>query len=269
MDFTEVKTVKILLHGSSGRMGREVSRLIAKNQACGDDVSIVCGVDPTPLETSGTYPLYPSLEEVPKSLKMDIIIDFSHHSAVAALLDFGLSRQIPLVICTSGFTDKEEEMIAKASPKIPVLKSANMSLGINLLLSLVARAAQVLSDDFDIEIVERHHNQKIDSPSGTALMIAKAINTSLGNRMRYVYGRHGREAKVSKRKTDEIGIHALRGGAIVGEHEVIFAGQEEVFEIKHSALSRNVFAHGAIKAAKFLMGRNPGLYNMKDVVEAI
>ncbi|MGI6627975.1 MAG: 4-hydroxy-tetrahydrodipicolinate reductase [Bacillota bacterium] len=277
--------VKILLHGCNGRMGQVMTRIITEFQqresvqvAPGtgstndshktSELKIICGVDLDPNKIENSYPVYPSLDQVPAGKNPDILIDFSHHNCIAGLLDFGIARQTPLVICTTGYTAGEQQLIKEASHKVPVLMSANMSLGINLLLALVAKAATVLGESFDIEIVEKHHNQKVDSPSGTAMMIAEAINTSLGHGMEYIYGRHGRDAKVSKRKKNEIGIHAVRGGAIVGEHDIIFAGQGEVIEIRHSALSRDVFAYGAIKAARFLAGKESGLYSMKDVVEA-
>ncbi len=276
--------MKILLHGCNGRMGQVITRLVAEShmrqefsdaepsvgyrESTAPSLEIVCGVDLNPQKSENTYPVYASLSKTPADVQVDIVIDFSHHSAIEALLDFGISRRIPLVICTTGFTGQEQQMISRASEKIPVFMSANMALGINVLLSLVSQAARVLGSLFDIEIVEKHHNQKVDSPSGTAIMIADTINASLNNSMDYVYGRYGRDANVSKRKKNEIGIHAVRGGAIVGEHNVIFAGQGEVIEIKHSALSRDVFAHGTIQAAKFLAGKSPGLYSMKDVVES-
>ncbi len=272
--------MRILLHGCNGRMGQVITRLVAEYQnpesldsdqttesqgALGLD--IICGVDLNPHKFNNSYPVCQSLDEVPADIKPDVLIDFSHHSSIAKLLDFGTTRQAPLVICTTGFTAGEQQMIKKASEKVPVLMSANMSLGINLLLTLVEKAAPVLKG-FDIEIVEKHHNQKLDSPSGTAMMIAEAINASLGNGMEYTYGRHGRDVNISKRKKNEIGIHAVRGGAIVGEHDVIFAGQGEVIEIRHAALSRNVFAYGTLQAAKFLAGRSPGFYSMEDVIES-
>ncbi len=275
--------MKILLHGCNGRMGQVISKLVLKShkheeplnselshnsrKSTASGLEIVCGVDLNPHKFENSYSVYPSLSKIPTDVNFDVIIDFSHHSSIESLLDFGTARQTPCVICTTGFTGQEQQMISDASQKTPVLMSANMSLGINLLLALVAQASQVLGNLFDIEIVEKHHNQKIDAPSGTAIMIADAINASLDHSMDYVYGRYGRDANVSKRKENEIGIHAIRGGAIVGEHSVIFAGQGEVIEIKHSALSRDVFAYGAIEAARFLIDKGPGLYSMKDVVE--
>lgn len=225
------------------------------------DVEIVCGVDIQPEKAQNKYPVYTTLSAVNE--EPDVLIDFSHHSCLGDILRFGISRKVPLVICTTGFTPEQRQEMIRASEEVPILSSANMSLGINLILSIVEQAARVLKDGFDIEIIEKHHNQKLDSPSGTALMIADAINACLGGKMEYVYGRR---SKTNKRQKHEIGIHAVRGGAIVGEHNIIFAGQGEVIEISHQALSRDVFAYGALAAARFLIGKGPGLYTMKDVV---
>jgi 4-hydroxy-tetrahydrodipicolinate reductase len=250
--------MKVLLHGCNGKMGRVMTRILAETP----DMEIVCGVDIDPDKAANAYPVYASLAECRET--SDMLMDFSHHTTLDGLLAFGISRNMPLVICTTGFTTEEKRRMAEASKKIPVLNSPNMALGVNLLLSLVKQAAEALNDEFDVEIVEKHHNQKVDSPSGTALMIADAINSALDGSMQYVYGRH---SKTGKRQKQEIGIHAVRGGAIVGEHDVIFAGQGEVLEINHSVLSRDVFAYGTIRAARFLIGKGPGLYSMKDVIE--
>ena len=252
--------MKVLLHGCNGKMGRVMTRVLAET----GDMEVVCGVDISPDKADNTYPVYASLAEVKES--PDILIDFSHRSTLDGLLAFGISRNLPLVICTTGFSAEEKQKMADAAKRIPILNSPNMSLGVNLLLSLVTKAAQALRDDFDVEIVERHHNQKADSPSGTAEMIADAVNAARGGEMQYIYGRH---SKTEKRRKREIGIHAVRGGAIVGDHDVIFAGQGEILEIKHSALSRDVFAYGTVSAARFLVGKGPGLYSMKDVVEGM
>ncbi len=269
--------MKVLLHGCNGKMGRVMTRVLSSER----DIAIVCGVDMRPLEMtrepvsispdqrSGHYPVYASLEHVKDN--PDIVIDFSHHTCLGALLAFGTARAIPLVICTTGFEPEEKQRMVEASKTVPILHSANMSLGINLLVSLISQAASALYNTFDIEIVEKHHNQKVDSPSGTALLIADTIKESLDTNFEgespisYVYGRH---SKTDKRQKTEIGIHAIRGGTMVGEHNVIFAGPGEVLEISHSALSRDVFAYGAVKAARFLIAQKPGLYNMKDVVRA-
>lgn len=257
--------MKILLHGCNGRMGRVITRLVEESQV--PEMQVVCGVDMNPGKLDNTYPVFPSLKEVPADIRPDVVIDFSHPSSVVNLLDFGLSRHVPLVIGTSGIAPEQRQKISDAAQKIPVLMSANMSLGISLVLSLVAQAAQVLGKSFDIEIVEKHHSQKIDAPSGTAVMIADAINAALGNSMDYVYGRRGDDESL-KRKPNQIGIHAVRGGTIVGEHDAIFAGPGEVVEIRHAALSRDIFGYGALEAARFLPGKPPELYSMKDVIES-
>lgn len=249
--------MKVLLHGCNGRMGQVLTRIISESK----DMTVSCGVDKNPERVKNSYPVFSSLSEV--NVDADVVIDFSYHTCIHDLLSFGKDKNIPLVICTTGFTPEEKEAIMDASKSIPIFNSSNMSLGVNLLISLVKQAAPLLYGDFDIEIIEKHHNQKLDSPSGTALMIADAINESLENKMEYIYGRH---SKTDKRTTDEIGLHAIRGGSIVGEHQVIFAGAGEVIEVNHNALSRDVFAHGAVKAAKFMVGKAAGFYNMKDML---
>ena len=191
--------MKILLHGCNGRMGRVITRLVEESQV--PEMQVVCGVDMNPGKLDNTYPVFPSLKEVPADIRPDVVIDFSHPSSVVNLLDFGLSRHVPLVIGTSGIAPEQRQKISDAAQKIPVLMSANMSLGISLVLSLVAQAAQVLGKSFDIEIVEKHHSQKIDAPSGTAVMIADAINAALGNSMDYVYGRRGDDESQSASQT--------------------------------------------------------------------
>jgi 4-hydroxy-tetrahydrodipicolinate reductase len=250
--------MKILLHGCNGRMGQVLTRIISDSP----DMEVICGVDQVPDRIKNDYPVYGNLKDVQE--QPDILIDFSNHNCLESLLQYGTGKKVPLVICTTGFTAEEKQRMSEAAKGVPILNSANMSLGVNLILSLVSQAALLLSDSFDIEIIEKHHNQKLDSPSGTALMIADAMNHALDDSMEYTYGRH---SKTEKRDKKEIGIHAVRGGAIVGEHDVIFAGQGEIIEISHSALSRDVFAYGAIKAAKFLVDKEPGLYSMKNVIE--
>lgn len=250
--------MKVLLHGCNGKMGQVLTRIISQME----DIKIICGVDREPNKTNNPYPVYDSLSKVQEDV--DVLVDFSNHLALDSILEFGLSKNVPLVICTTGFSPEEKEKMKKASEKIPILNSANMSIGINLITNLLKNIAPILYRDFDIEIIEKHHNQKLDSPSGTALMLADAINSSLQGSLEYVYGRH---SKTDKRKKQELGIHAIRGGAIVGEHSVIFAGAGEIIEINHSALSRDVFAYGAIRAAKFLVGQKPNFYTMNDVLK--
>lgn len=250
--------MKILLHGCNGRMGQVLSRLIGE----ASDMEVTCGVDTNPDKIKNSYPVYSSLSEVNEHV--DLLIDFSNHSSIGSILEFGLKKNMPLIICTTGFTPEEKNMMVDASKSIPVFNSANMSIGVNVLISLVKQAARALEEGFDIEIIEKHHNQKLDSPSGTALMIADAINGSLTEKSEYVYGRH---SKTQKREKKEIGIHAIRGGAIVGEHQVIFAGGGEVIEVNHNALSRDVFGYGALAAARFMSGKGPGMYDMYDVLK--
>jgi len=221
---------------------------------------IVAGVDTAVKEDAG-YPVYTEPGQVKE--KVDIIIDFSHPSALEGILKYAVEKSLPIVIATTGHSDAQKDLIINASKSIPVLLSANMSLGINLILDLAKRAAKMLQGTFDIEIIEKHHNQKIDAPSGTALAIADSINSAIpGKEMKYVYDRHSAR---QKRTTDEIGIHSIRGGTIPGEHSIIFAGNDEVIEIKHTAISRDLFAEGAVKAAAFLYGKPPGFYKMQDI----
>ena len=245
--------LNILLCGCGGRMGAAVAAAAA---AAGD--RIVAGVDVNPA-AAAPYPIFTSPEEF--TGHADVMIDFSHHSALTGLLAYATRTGTPVVVCTTGHTDEEMEMMKKASEKVAVFFSRNMSLGINLLISLCRRAAATLGADFDIEIIEKHHNQKLDAPSGTALMIADALCEN--EEHPYVYDRH---AVRKKRERGEIGLHAVRGGNIVGEHEVMFCGQNEIVTLSHSAASREVFASGALRAARFMQGKGPGFYNMDDVI---
>ena len=250
--------LNILLCGCGGRMGAAVA---AAAEAAGD--RIVAGVDINPAATS-PYPVFTSPDEFVG--KADVIVDFSHHSALGALLAYATKTGTPLVVCTTGHTEEELAAMKAASEKVAVFFSRNMSLGINLLISLCRRAAATLGDDFDIEIIEKHHNRKLDAPSGTALMIADAITEGEREAHPYVYDRH---AERRQRARGEIGLLAVRGGTIVGEHEVMFCGKDEVITLSHSASSREVFATGAIRAAHFLSGKPAGFYNMDDVVSAL
>jgi 4-hydroxy-tetrahydrodipicolinate reductase len=245
----------IIISGCNGTMGGVVSDCAAKR----DDCKVLAGIDVRKAERP--YPVYSELTGI--DFHADVIIDFSHPSLLAPLLAYGEQTGTPLVLCTTGYDPDQVAALEKTSQKIPVFYSRNMSLGINLLLELAKKAAQVLGSDFDIEIIEKHHNQKIDAPSGTALMIADSISKEAAQEMNYVYDRHSQRKKRSK---EEIGIHSIRGGTIVGEHEVIFAGPHEVITISHSAQSKEVFAQGAIKAAVFLARKPKGLYNMADLL---
>lgn len=249
---------KILLHGCNGRMGRMITELV-RNDA---DAEIVAGVD-SYTGVANDYPVYDSIEKCDSDA--DVVIDFSNAGAVDALLDHCVEKKVPVVLCTTGLSEAQLAKVQEASGKTAILKSANMSLGINLLLKLLKDAAKVLGNaGYDIELVERHHNQKLDAPSGTALALADSVNEALNGEYHYVYDR---SQVRQKRDEKEIGISAVRGGTIVGEHEVIFAGTDEVIEFKHSAYSRNVFAKGAVEAAKFLAGKEPGMYDMSDVIQ--
>lgn len=250
--------MNVLLHGCNGRMGQVITRLVAETSG----ISIICGVDSDVRKFENSYQVYSSLMEVTEAV--DILIDFSNHSSLESVLNYGLKNNVGLVLCTTGYTIDEKTSMLSASKIIPIFNSGNMSIGINLILSLAKQAATKLYNDFDIEIIEKHHNQKLDAPSGTALMLADGINLVLDNNMEYVYER---QSKRDKRDKHEIGLHSIRGGSIIGEHEVIFAGAGEVIELKHSAISRDVFGVGAITAAKFLFKKPAGLYNMQNLIE--
>jgi 4-hydroxy-tetrahydrodipicolinate reductase len=248
--------INILLVGCSGKMGQAVTRTSRYR----DDMAIVAGVDACPGQDC-PYPVYRNFQDVKEN--PDIIIDFSHPSALASILEYATEKGLPVVIATTGLSAEQKDLIVKASESIPTLLSANMSLGISLLIELAKKAAKTLHGTFDIEIIEKHHNQKVDSPSGTALAIADAINSAISpDHMKYVYDRHSSN---QKRTRDEIGLHSIRGGTITGEHTVLFAGNDEMIEIKHTALSKDMLAMGALKAASFLVGKAPGFYRMQDI----
>ena len=247
---------KIIISGCNGRMGRVVESICEADP----DVSVVAGFDVS-LE-SRAFPVFVSPANF--TGEADAVIDFSSPAALDGLLAFALERKVPLVLATTGYSDEQLAQIDEASKRIPIFRSANMSLGINVLLELVKKAAAVLGDSYDIEIVEKHHNRKVDAPSGTALMIADAAS-ALNFKPEYVYERHSVRQSRDKK---EIGISAVRGGTIVGIHEIMFAGRDEIIEIKHTAMSREIFANGAVKAAKFLAGMSkPGMYDMSMLVE--
>ncbi len=248
--------LKIILSGCCGKMGRVIDSIISQDAAC----EIVAGVDPYG-EKYSTFPVFPDFSELPDA---DVIIDFSHPAALDNLITYAAKTKTAVVVATTGYNEQEIEKIKAAAGIIPVFFTFNLSLGVNLLVALAKKATAFLGNDFDIEIVEKHHNQKIDAPSGTAIMLANAINETLDNKMLYEYDRHSKRQKRSKR---EIGIHSVRGGTIVGEHEVIFAGNQEVVTLKHEAFSKTVFANGSVTAAKFLAGKPAGLYNMNDILE--
>lgn len=251
--------VKILMHGCCGAMGRVITGLAAGRE----DLKIVAGVDRAQDDTLG-YPVFESLEQC--DVEVDAVIDFTAAPAVDHLLDYCVEKKIPVVLCSTGLSEEQVKKVQESAKQTAVLRSANMSLGVNLLLKLVKDAAKTLAGaDFDIEIVEKHHNRKLDAPSGTALALADSINEAMDDRYHYQYDRSTRH---QKRDKNEIGISAVRGGSIVGEHDVIFAGQDEVVTISHTAYSRAIFGKGALEAAKFLAGKPAGLYDMADVIEA-
>ena len=247
------------MHGCNGKMGQVISGLIAADP----DMELVAGID---ARDDGHNP-YPVFTDIYKcDVAADAIIDFSAAVAVDKLLDYCVEKKLPCVLCTTGLSEAQLAKVDEAAKKVAILKSANMSLGINLMLKLLKEAAGVLANaGFDMEIVEKHHNLKVDAPSGTALALADSINEAMEDRYHYTYDRSARH---EKRDPKEIGISAVRGGSIVGEHDVIFAGQDEVVTISHTAYSRAIFGKGALEAAKFLAGRPAGLYNMADVIEA-
>lgn len=248
---------KIILSGCGGKMGHAITALVAEREDC----EICVGVDLVSTGHEG-FPVFPSIFDYKG--EADVLIDFSHPSVLDSLLAYGKDRHLPLVLCTTGYSKEQTAAVRAASAEIPIFSSGNMSLGINLLIELSKKAAQVLGEGFDIEIVEMHHNQKIDAPSGTALMLADAISEVEPEEMRYMYDRHSQR---KKREKNEIGIHSVRGGTIVGEHEVIFAGHHEVIKLSHSAQSKEVFAAGAVNAAVFLSGKGPGMYQMSDLLK--
>ena len=250
--------LNILLSGCSGYMGRVVTAVVGGDP----DVDIVAGVDITAPVHPVSYPVFAAPAEFTGSA--DVVVDFSSPAALGGLLDYCIAKKTPLILCATGYSAEQIAEIGRATEQIPVFRSGNMSLGINLLADLIRRACSVLGDSFDVEIVERHHRRKADAPSGTAIMLADAASSSLPHDYDYVYERQSRR---EPRRAHEIGISAVRGGTIAGEHEVIFAGLDEVIELKHTASSRDVFAVGAIRAAKFMAkAQKPGLYDMSDVL---
>lgn len=251
---------RVILCGCSGYMGRVVTEIIAADP----DAEIVAGVDPFDAGDK-SYPVYSDIRQC--EAEADALIDFSSPKALEGLLSYCVEKKLPAVFCTTGYSEEQLGMIHASSEKIAVMKSANMSLGINMLLKLIQDAAKLLAPaGFDMEIVEKHHNRKVDAPSGTALALADSLNEALDQKYEYVYDRSGRR---EQRPKYEIGISAVRGGNIVGEHDVIFAGLDEVITFRHTAYSRSVFAKGAVQAAKYLAGKPAGFYDMGDVVAAV
>lgn len=249
--------IKIIMHGCNGRMGKVISGLVKEDPS----VEIVAGIDIFD-DTTNEYPVFDHIKNC--TVKADVIIDFASVQAIEELIQYATATKTPVVVCTTGLSDEQIQKVEQASKITAVLKSANMSLGINTLLNLLQKAASVLAPaGFDMEIVEKHHNQKLDAPSGTALALADALNETLENAYSYHYDR-SKERKIREKR--EIGISAVRGGTIVGEHDVIFAGPDEVIEIKHTAYSKVIFAKGAVEAAKYLAGKPAGRYDMSNVI---
>lgn len=247
--------IKVIISGASGKMGGFVADACNKD----NDIQIVAGVDK--VNIGQPFPIFPDFASV--TVEADVIIDFSHPVLLDSALNYATTNNCAVVLATTGYSDSQIKQINDASNNIPIFFSFNMSLGVNLICSLAKKAANILGNDFDIEIIEKHHNQKIDAPSGTAIMLANAVNECFSNNKMYEYDRH---SKRQKRSTKEIGIHSVRGGTIVGEHDVIFAGHDETITISHSAQSKEVFAVGAVKASKFICGKPAGMYDMSSVV---
>ena len=251
--------VKVIMHGYLGKMGRVICGMNTK------EIEVVAGVDALPAHTPMPFPTYMNIRDC--DMPADVIIDFSTAVAVPGLINYAVAKKIPVVVCTTGLTQETLAAMQSAAAHVAVFKSANMSLGINFIASVISRAAGLMRDSgFDMEIIEKHHNQKIDAPSGTALLLADALNEALDGQLEYVFDR---STTATKRKSNELGLHAIRGGNIVGEHTVLFAGADEVIEFTHIAQSKEVFAVGAVKAANFLKGKTPGMYSMQDVMDNV
>lgn len=249
--------IKLIMHGCNGVMGQVISQIVEET----DGAKMAAGIDRFD-DGKNSYPVFTDIKAC--DVEADAIIDFSAAPAVDALLDYAVEKQIPVVVCTTGLSEEQLEKLEEASKKVAVLRSANMSLGVNMLLKLLKEATEILAPaGFDVDIVEKHHRRKLDAPSGTALALADAVNEAVDNEYEYVYDRSERREQRPKK---EIGISAVRGGTIVGEHEVIFAGQDEVIEFKHTAYSRAIFGKGAVSAAMYLAGQPAGLYDMSHVI---
>ena len=251
--------LKIILAGANGKMGQVITRLVSDM----DDACIVAGVDIND-SVANDYPVYSDIFDINE--QADVIVDFSHPMCLESILKYARKNKMPAVIATTGLGENHKEFINEAAKEIAIFFSANMSLGVNLIIDLAKRAAKLLEGDFDIEIVERHHRQKIDAPSGTALAIADELSSVLTQTPAYVYDRHSQR---KKRSNTEIGLHSVRGGTIVGDHEIIFAGTDEVIEIAHHASSKEVFAVGSVRAAHFIYNKKAGMYNMTDLVSSL
>ena len=251
--------IRVIMHGCNGKMGQVISGLVAEDA----NLNMVAGIDPRD-DGHNSYPVFADINDC--DVEADVLIDFSTASVIDKLLEYCVAKKLPCVLCTTGLSPEQLDKVEEAAKKVAILKSDNMSLGVNTLLKLLKDAAAVLAPaGFDIEIVEKHHNLKVDAPSGTALALADSINEEFDNSYEYVYDR---SVKREKRSKKEIGISAVRGGTIVGDHDVIFAGTDEVITFSHTAYSKSVFAKGAVQAAKFLSGKTSGMYNMSHVIDA-
>ena len=251
--------VRVIMHGCNGRMGQVITEMIAKEA----EMEIVAGVDLSD-HIQNSYPVFKSMKDC--NVEADVVIDFANAKAVDGLLDVCVERNLPCVLCTTGLSEEQLAHVKEASGKVAILRSANMSMGINVLSELCKRASAILGANYDIEIVEQHHHNKLDAPSGTALMLADAINEENDGAYHYVYDR---SSVRQKRDPKEIGISAVRGGSIVGDHEVLFCGPDEVITLRHTAYSRSIFANGAVNAAVYLAKKEPGLYDMGDLIAAL
>lgn len=248
--------IKTVVYGANGKMGQILCRHLLESQ----EFELIFGVDKDPTKYENQFPVFKNAYEFQGEI--DLIIDFSHYSNLEALIEYATEKKVPTVIATTGLTENHMDLIKRAAKKIPLLYSPNMSLGINILNSILRQYSRVLSDGFDVEIVEKHHNKKIDAPSGTAYLLANTINQALDDSMEFNFGRVGTDCL---RNENEIGIHTVRGGSISGEHTVIFAGEQEIIEIKHTALSKDLFAHDALRASKVLVKKPKGYYTMDDI----
>lgn len=247
--------IRVILSGCCGKMGKVISQSVSNFPNLG----IVAGIDKFS-DTSVQYPVFKTIAEC--NIEADVVLDFSRPEALDSLLDYCKNKSLPLVLCTTGYSAEQLADIQAASKELPVFRSANMSIGINLINNILKDISAMLYENYDIEIVEKHHNQKVDAPSGTALLLANTIKNAIPEETMFNQGRDG----IAKRKHNEIGIHAVRGGSIVGDHEIIFAGAGEIIELKHSALSREVFAIGALKACEYMSGKGIGMYSMDNVI---
>lgn len=247
--------IQTMIYGANGKMGQIIGKILENHNI----LTVVAGVDHSPNKLGSYFPVFQEPSEYKG--KVDLIIDFSHPTYLETLLPYAKTQQAKVVIATTGYHAEQLNQIKEASTQLPILYSSNMSLGINIVNRILKQYTTILNDHFDIEIIEKHHNKKLDAPSGTALLLANTMNNALNQSKDFIYGRHGE----SKREPKQVGIHAIRGGTIAGEHSLLFAGMDEIIELKHTALSKEIFAHGAIKAGEFLVNQNPGYYTMDDI----